>query len=63
MTLDEDQVLIKRTLRGERKAFEELMRKYEKKIFSFVIRMVRNEDVAVDLTQDFFFKIYTVMDK
>jgi RNA polymerase sigma-70 factor (ECF subfamily) len=63
MILDEDQVLIKRTLRGERKAYEELMRKYEKKIFSFVIRMVRNEDVAVDLTQDFFFKIYTVMDK
>jgi len=63
MTLDEDQVLIKKTLRGERKAYEELMRKYEKKIFSFVIRMVRNEDVAVDLTQDFFFKIYTVMDK
>ena len=63
MILDEDQVLIKKTLRGERKAYEELMRKYEKKIFSFVIRMVRNEDIAVDLTQDFFFKIYTVMDK
>ena len=44
MTLDEDQVLIKKTLRGDRRAFEELMRKYEKKIFSFVVRMVRNED-------------------
>ncbi len=63
MPVDEDQVLIKRALRGDRKAFEELMRKYEKKIFSFVVRMVRNEDTAVDLTQDFFFKIYTVLDK
>jgi RNA polymerase sigma-70 factor (ECF subfamily) len=63
MPLDEDQVLIKKTLRGDRKAFEELMRKYEKKIFSFVVRMVRNEDVAVDLTQDFFFKIFTVLEK
>ena len=63
MTLDEDQVLIKKTLRGDRRAFEELMRKYEKKIFSFVVRMVRNEDTAVDLTQDFFFKIFTVLDK
>jgi RNA polymerase sigma-70 factor (ECF subfamily) len=63
MTLDEDQLLIKKTLRGDRKAFEELMRKYEKKIFSFVVRMVRNEDVAVDLTQDFFFKIFTVLEK
>ena len=63
MQLDEDQVLIKKTLRGDRKAFEELMRKYEKKIFSFVVRMVRNEETAVDLTQDFFFKIFTVLDK
>jgi RNA polymerase sigma-70 factor (ECF subfamily) len=63
MKLDEDQILIKKTLRGSKPAFEELMRKYEKKIFSFVIRMVRNEDVAVDLTQDFFFKIFTVLDK
>jgi RNA polymerase sigma-70 factor (ECF subfamily) len=63
MTLDEDQVLIKKALRGDRRAFEELMRKYEKKIFSFVVRMVRNEDTAVDLTQDFFFKIFTVLEK
>ena len=63
MPLDEDQVLIKKTLSGDRRAFEELMRKYEKKIFSFVVRMVRNEDTAVDLTQDFFFKIFTVLEK
>jgi len=63
MPLDEDQELIKKTLRGDRRAFEELMRKYEKRIFSFVVRMVRNEDTAVDLTQDFFFKIFTVLDK
>jgi len=63
MLLDEDQALIRKTLRGDRRAFEELMRKYEKKIYSFVVRMVRNEDTAVDLTQDFFFKIFTVLDK
>ncbi|MBN2344749.1 MAG: sigma-70 family RNA polymerase sigma factor [Candidatus Aminicenantes bacterium] len=63
MTVDEDQALIKKALRGNRRAFEELMRKYERKIFSFVVRMVRNEETAVDLTQDFFLKIYTVLDK
>lgn len=61
--MDEDQALIRKTLRGERRAFEELMRKYEKRIFGFVIRMVRDEDTAVDLTQDFFIKIFTVLDK
>jgi RNA polymerase sigma-70 factor, ECF subfamily len=63
MIVDEDQVLIKKTLAGEKKAFEELMRKYEKRIFNFVVRMVRNEEVAVDLTQDFFIKIFNVLDK
>lgn len=63
MPTDEDQVLIRKSLRGDRKAFEELMRKYEKRIFGFVVRMVRNEETAVDLTQDFFIKIYTVLDK
>lgn len=63
MEADEDQVLIRRVLRGDRKAFEELMRKYERRIYGFVVRMVRNEETAVDLTQDFFIKIYTVLDK
>ena len=63
MQLDEDQALIRKTLRGERRAFEELMRKYEKRIYGFVVRMVRNEETAVDLTQDFFIKIFTVLEK
>ncbi|HOW45774.1 MAG TPA: sigma-70 family RNA polymerase sigma factor [Candidatus Aminicenantes bacterium] len=63
METDEDQVLIRRVLRGDRKAFEELMRKYERRIYGFVVRMVRNEETAIDLTQDFFIKIYTVLDK
>ncbi len=63
METDEDQVLIRRVLRGDRRAFEELMRKYERRIYGFVVRMVRNEETAVDLTQDFFIKIYTVLDK
>ncbi len=63
MMLDEDQVLIKKILAGKRSSFEELMKKYNKKIYSFVYRMVRDEEVAVELTQDFFIKIYRVMGK
>ena len=61
--LDDDQVLIKKIRKGNKAAFEELMRKYNRKIFNFIIRMVRNDEVAVELTQDFFIKIYTVIDK
>jgi len=63
MMLDEDQTLIRRILKGEKAAFEELMRRYNKKIYNFVIRMVRNDDVAIELTQDFFIKIFTIVDK
>jgi len=63
MVLDEDQVLIKKILEGKRAAFEELMKKYNRKIYGFIFRMVRKEDVAIELTQDFFIKIYKVLDK
>ena len=59
--MDEDQVLIKKILEGQKSSFEELMKKYNKKIFGFIYRMVRNEEVAVELTQDFFIKIYGVL--
>jgi RNA polymerase sigma-70 factor (ECF subfamily) len=63
MILDEDQVLITKILEGKKSSFEELMKKYNKKIFGFIFRMVRDEEVAVELTQDFFIKIYKVLAK
>ncbi len=63
MVLDEDQVLIKKILGGDKSSFEELMKKYNKKMFNFIYRMVREEEIAIELTQDFFIKIFTVMHK
>ena len=63
MILDDDQVLIKKILDGEKASFEELMKKYNRKIYGFIYRMVRDEEVAVELTQDFFIKIYNVVGK
>ena len=63
MIMDEDQVLITKILEGNQSSFEELMKKYNKKIFGFIFRMVRDEEVAIELTQDFFIKIYSVLAK
>ncbi|MCP4120307.1 MAG: sigma-70 family RNA polymerase sigma factor [Bacteroidetes bacterium] len=63
MILDEDQVLVKKILEGKRSSFEELMKKYNRKIYSYIFRMVRNEDTAVELAQEFFIKIYRVLHK
>jgi len=63
MQMDDDQRLIKAILAGSRSSFEELMQMYNKKIFNFILRMVRNQETAVELTQDFFLKIYTNLEK
>ena len=63
MILDDDQVLIKKILGGKKSSFEELMKKYNKKIFGFIFRMVRDEEIAIELTQDFFIKIFNVLAK
>ncbi|MCK4835862.1 MAG: sigma-70 family RNA polymerase sigma factor [Candidatus Aminicenantes bacterium] len=39
------------------------MKKYNKKIYNFVLRMVRDEEVSIELTQDFFIKIFSVLHK
>jgi RNA polymerase sigma-70 factor (ECF subfamily) len=61
MILDDDQVLIKKILEGKKSSFEELMKKYNKKVFGFIFRMVRDEEIAIELTQDFFIKIYNLL--
>jgi RNA polymerase sigma-70 factor (ECF subfamily) len=38
--------------------FEEIMDKYERKIFNMIYRMTGNYDDAVDLTQETFLKVY-----
>ncbi len=63
MKLDEDQVLITKILEGCHSSFEELMRKYNRKMYNFILRMVRDEEIAIELTQDLFVKIYTVLEK
>lgn len=63
MILDDEQQLIKASLAGDSKSFERLMKLYSRKIYTFVYRMVRDEEIAAELVQDFFIKIYTVLDK
>jgi RNA polymerase sigma-70 factor (ECF subfamily) len=38
--------------------FEEIFDTYEKPVYNYVLRMVRNKQSAEDLTQDIFIKIY-----
>ena len=47
-----------RVKKGDRVAFEILMRKYYPRILNFVYRFLGNRQLSEDLTQDVFLKIY-----
>ncbi|MGC8842984.1 MAG: sigma-70 family RNA polymerase sigma factor, partial [bacterium] len=40
------------------RVFEELLDKYERKIFNMIYRMIGNYDDAIDLTQETFLRVY-----
>lgn len=44
--------------KGDRSAFEVLMRKYYVRILNFIYRFLGNRQIAEDLTQDVFMKVY-----
>lgn len=57
--MDEDLDLITRTSAGDREAFNELVLKYQKPLYSLLFRMVSNQEDAADLLQKTFVKAFT----
>jgi RNA polymerase sigma-70 factor (ECF subfamily) len=48
---------------GRERAFRELVRRYERPVFSLVFRMVRDREAAEDLAQDSFVKVLNHIDR
>lgn len=53
-----DADLVTRAIAGREDGFEELVRRYQRPIVAYVYRMVGDYDMALDLTQDVFIKVY-----
>jgi RNA polymerase sigma-70 factor (ECF subfamily) len=51
-----DQEVVARAREGREPAYRELIRRYERPIFSLIFRMVRDRELAEDLTQETFVK-------
>jgi len=51
-----DQEIVLLARRGQERAYRELVRRYERPIFSLLYRMVRDRELAEDLSQDTFVK-------
>ena len=62
MTAEEsDLVLVKRVQRGDKTAFDLLVRKYQHKVVKLVLRYVRNPAEAEDIAQEAFIKAYRAL--
>jgi RNA polymerase sigma-70 factor (ECF subfamily) len=58
--LDERE-LIKRSAAGDLEAFSELVRRYEKKVFTVAYRFTGNYSDASDLAQEVFIRVYQAL--
>ncbi len=57
-----DQEVVEWALRGHERAYRELVRRYERPVFSLVYRMVRHRERAEDLTQETFVKALNALE-
>jgi RNA polymerase sigma-70 factor (ECF subfamily) len=67
-TLDElgtlpDADVVRLAQQGRELAFRELVRRYERPVFSLIFRMVRDRETSEDLAQDAFIKVLNHIDK
>lgn len=58
---DIDQLLVDRVQRGDKKAFELLVSKYQRKLMRLVSRLVRDQAEAEDVVQEAFIKAYRAL--
>ncbi len=54
----DDRELVRRSLEGDVRAFEALLRRYERGIYNLALRMVRDAETARDLTQEVFLRVH-----
>jgi RNA polymerase sigma-70 factor, ECF subfamily len=57
-SMHEDQELVRRTLRGDKKAFEMIVLRYQQPVINSIGRMVRERELALDFSQEIFLKVY-----
>jgi RNA polymerase sigma-70 factor (ECF subfamily) len=58
LSMIDDSKLVARALKGDRKAFEMLVRKYEQPLTNYLGRMTGEREAALDFTQEIFVKVY-----
>jgi RNA polymerase sigma-70 factor (ECF subfamily) len=58
----DDLTLVKRVRSGDQRAFKLLVERYQRKVFSVALGMVRDREEAMDVSQEAFVKVYKYLD-
>ncbi len=58
----DEATLIERVKNGDQQAFEDLVSRYENKVYRLAIKLTRNEALAEEVLQEVFIKIYEKID-
>ena len=61
MTADDDRQLVARVQKGDKRAFDLLVLKYQSRILALVVRFVQDSHEAQDVTQEAFDKAYRAL--
>jgi len=60
---DNERLLLKRAKKGDVDAFEQLIEKYQKKVYNIALKMLGNKEDAYDMSQEVFIRVYRSIDK
>lgn len=56
--MDHNVLLIEQVLTGDTQAFEQLVRRYHRRVYVHIRRWTRNEEDVLEIMQDVFLKVY-----
>jgi len=59
----EDPEILRRCLAGDERAYRELVERYQRRVYSLALRMVRQAEDAEDLTQETFVRMFRALDR
>jgi len=54
----EETALIQRLKQGDEEAFEQIFRRYQKRVYNVAYRMISNRETAEDMTQEVFLRVF-----
>ncbi len=59
----DDNILVRRCLEGDKKAFEEIVDRYQKTVFNTAFRILNDYEDAADVSQSAFIRVYENLEK